>query len=95
MLDAPERTGARFSILLFLGFLITPLIGFGTAVQEEAIRQPAYLHQGRPRAAGTGEALFGLGLPDVHGRKPGASPDQQQGGQEQKPLCERAVGCVI
>ncbi len=32
MLDAPERTGARFSILLFLGFLITPLAGFGAAV---------------------------------------------------------------
>jgi hypothetical protein len=32
MLDAPERTGARFSILLFLGFLITPVIGFGAAV---------------------------------------------------------------
>jgi len=32
MLDAPERTGARFSILLFLGFLITPVVGFGAAV---------------------------------------------------------------
>lgn len=32
MLDAPERTGARFSILLFLGFLMTPLVGFGAAV---------------------------------------------------------------
>ena len=32
MLDAPERTGARFSILLFLGFLITPVIGFAAAV---------------------------------------------------------------
>jgi diguanylate cyclase (GGDEF)-like protein/PAS domain S-box-containing protein len=31
MLDAPERTGARFSILLFLGFLMTPLVGFGAA----------------------------------------------------------------
>ena len=31
MLDAPERTGARFSILLFLGFLMTPLAGFGAA----------------------------------------------------------------
>jgi len=32
MLDAPERVGARFSILLFLGFLLTPLGGFGTAI---------------------------------------------------------------
>ena len=32
MLDAPERTGARFSILLFLGFLLTPVVGFGAAV---------------------------------------------------------------
>jgi len=32
MLDAPERTGARFSILLFLGFLVTPVIGYGAAV---------------------------------------------------------------
>ncbi len=32
MLDAPERTGARFSILLFLGFLLTPVAGFGAAV---------------------------------------------------------------
>ena len=32
MLDAPERTGARFSILLFLGFLLTPVIGYGAAV---------------------------------------------------------------
>ena len=32
MLDAPERVGARFSILLFLGFLLVPLAGFGTAL---------------------------------------------------------------
>ena len=32
MLDAPERVGARFSILLFLGFLLAPLAGFGTAL---------------------------------------------------------------
>ncbi|UCE76213.1 MAG: hypothetical protein JSU62_10145, partial [Gammaproteobacteria bacterium] len=32
MLDAPERVGARFSILLFLGFLLAPLGGFGTAI---------------------------------------------------------------
>jgi len=32
MLDAPERIGARFSILLFFGFLLTPVAGFGTAV---------------------------------------------------------------
>ena len=32
MLDAPERTGARFSIFLFLGYLLTPLIGFSAAV---------------------------------------------------------------
>jgi diguanylate cyclase (GGDEF)-like protein/PAS domain S-box-containing protein len=31
MEDAPERIGARFSTLLFLGFLMTPLAGFGTA----------------------------------------------------------------
>ena len=32
MLDAPERIGARFSILLFLGFLLAPLVGFGAAI---------------------------------------------------------------
>ncbi|WP_455234601.1 EAL domain-containing protein [Thiogranum longum] len=32
MLEAPERVGARFSILLFLGFLLTPLAGFGAGV---------------------------------------------------------------
>ncbi|MCO6412777.1 MAG: EAL domain-containing protein [Thiogranum sp.] len=32
MLDAPERIGARFSILLFMGFLLAPLTGFGAAV---------------------------------------------------------------
>jgi diguanylate cyclase (GGDEF)-like protein/PAS domain S-box-containing protein len=32
MLDAPERTGARFTTLLFLGFLVTPVVGFGAAV---------------------------------------------------------------
>jgi len=32
MLDAPERTNARFSIFLFLGYLLTPLIGFSAAV---------------------------------------------------------------
>ncbi len=33
MLDAPERIGARFSIVLFLGFLLAPLAGFGAAVE--------------------------------------------------------------
>jgi PAS domain-containing protein len=32
MLDAPERTGARFSIFLFLGYLLAPLTGFSAAV---------------------------------------------------------------
>ena len=32
MLETPERIGARFSILLFLGFMLTPLAGFSTAV---------------------------------------------------------------
>ncbi len=31
MLDAPERISARFSILLFLGFLLVPVAGFGSA----------------------------------------------------------------
>jgi hypothetical protein len=32
MLDAPERAGARFSILLFLGFLLAPVAGYAAAV---------------------------------------------------------------
>jgi diguanylate cyclase (GGDEF)-like protein/PAS domain S-box-containing protein len=32
MLDAPERVGARFSILLFLGFLLAPVVGYSAAV---------------------------------------------------------------
>ncbi|HFD80368.1 MAG TPA: bifunctional diguanylate cyclase/phosphodiesterase [Gammaproteobacteria bacterium] len=32
MLEAPERLSARFSSLLFLGFLLTPLTGFAAAV---------------------------------------------------------------
>ncbi|HED19406.1 MAG TPA: PAS domain S-box protein, partial [Gammaproteobacteria bacterium] len=32
MLDAPERTGARFSIYLFLGYLLAPLTGFSAAI---------------------------------------------------------------
>jgi len=32
MLDTPERTGARFSIFLFLGYLLAPLTGFSAAV---------------------------------------------------------------
>ncbi len=32
MLETPERIGARFSISLFLGFVLTPLAGFSTAV---------------------------------------------------------------
>jgi diguanylate cyclase (GGDEF)-like protein/PAS domain S-box-containing protein len=32
MLDAPERVGARFSILLFLGFLLAPVAGYAAAV---------------------------------------------------------------
>ena len=32
MLDVPERIGARFSILLFFGFLLTPVAGFGAAI---------------------------------------------------------------
>lgn len=37
MLEAPERVGARFSISLFMGFLLTPLFGFGTAVLFDVI----------------------------------------------------------
>ena len=37
MLETPERIGARFSILLFLGFLLTPLAGFSTAVLFGAV----------------------------------------------------------
>jgi hypothetical protein len=44
MLDAPERIGARFSILLFLGFLLTPLVGFGAAVLF-GILSPGQLQQ--------------------------------------------------
>ena len=32
MLETPERISTRFSILLFLGFLLTPLAGFSAAV---------------------------------------------------------------
>lgn len=32
MLDAPERAGARFTILLFLGFVLAPVAGFSAAV---------------------------------------------------------------
>ena len=44
MLNAPERIGALFSILLFLGFLLTPLVGFGTATLFGVI-QPWQLNQ--------------------------------------------------
>ena len=32
MLDSPERVGTRFSIVLFLDFLLIPVAGFGFAV---------------------------------------------------------------
>ena len=44
MLDAPERISARFSILLFLGFLLVPVVGFGSAVLFDVL-QPWQLQQ--------------------------------------------------
>lgn len=44
MLDAPERISARFSILLFLGFLLVPVVGFGSAILF-GILQPWQLEQ--------------------------------------------------
>lgn len=44
MLNTPERIGARFSTLLFVGFLLTPLTGFGTAVLFNVL-QPWQLQQ--------------------------------------------------
>jgi diguanylate cyclase (GGDEF)-like protein/PAS domain S-box-containing protein len=44
MLETPERIGARFSILLFLGFVLTPVAGFSTAVLFGVI-SPGQLQQ--------------------------------------------------
>ncbi len=40
MLETPERIGARFSILLFLGFLLTPVAGFSATVLFDIVSLP-------------------------------------------------------